>query len=67
MVTGGPLKYTGRDMKNAHQGMGITAAEFDAAAVHLIAALKKFNVPQPLIDEFVGIVATTKKDIVEKP
>src|SRR5205823_3292033 len=26
-VTGGPLKYTGRDMKNTHQGMKITEAE----------------------------------------
>lgn len=65
-VTGGPLKYTGRDMKAAHQGMMITGGEFDAAAGHLIAALKKFNVPQAEIDELIGIVATTKKDIVEK-
>jgi hemoglobin len=65
-ATGGPLKYTGRDMKNAHQGMKITGAEFDAAAVHLIAALKKFNVPQAEIDELVAIVGTTKKDIVDE-
>ena len=65
-VTGGPLKYTGRDMKNAHAGMMITGDEFNAAAVHLVAALKKFNVPQAEIDELLGIIATTKKDIVEK-
>lgn len=64
-VTGGPLKYTGRDMKNAHQGMKITEDEFNAAAGHLIAALKKYNVPQSEIDELVGLVATTAKDIVE--
>jgi hemoglobin len=65
-VTGGPLKYTGRDMKAAHQGMMITGAEFDAAAGHLVAALKKFEVPQAEIDELIAIIATTKKDIVEK-
>jgi hemoglobin len=65
-VTGGPLKYTGRDMKAAHQGMMITEAEFNAAAGHLIAALKKFEVPQAEIDELIAIIATTKKDIVEK-
>jgi hemoglobin len=64
-VTGGPLKYTGRDMKNAHQGMGITQAEFEAAAGHLIAALKKYDVPQAEIDELVGLVGGTAKDIVE--
>jgi truncated hemoglobin YjbI len=64
-TTGGPLKYTGRDMKAAHKGMKITEAEFDALAGHLVATLKKFNVPKAEIDELVGIVASTKKDIVE--
>jgi hemoglobin len=64
-VTGGPLKYTGRDMKNAHRGMAITQAEFEAAAGHLIAALKKYNVPEAEIDELVGLVGGTAKDIVE--
>ena len=66
-VTGGPLKYTGRDMKNSHQGMKITESEFNAAAGHLIAALKKFNVPQAEIDELVGLVSGTAKDIIEVP
>lgn len=65
-VSGGPIKYTGRDMKAAHKGMGITDAEFDALAGHLVATLKKFNVPQAEIDELVGLVASTKGDIVEK-
>jgi hemoglobin len=64
-ATGGPLKYTGRDMKNSHAGMKITQVEFDAAAGHLIAALKKYNVPQAEIDELVGLVAGVAKDIVE--
>jgi hemoglobin len=65
-VGGGPLKYSGRDMKTAHQGMRITDAEFDALAGHLIAVLKKYNVPQKEIDELVGAVASTRKDVVEK-
>lgn len=65
-VTGGPLKYTGRDMKSAHQGMKITEAEFDAAAGHLIAALQKSNVAKKDIDELVALVGSVKKDIVEK-
>jgi hemoglobin len=66
-VSGGPLKYTGRDMKNTHQGMKITDAEFDAVAGHLVAALKKFEVPQADIDELIAAIAPTKKDIVEVP
>ncbi|MFT3880660.1 MAG: group 1 truncated hemoglobin [Gemmatales bacterium] len=65
-VTGGPLKYTGRDMKNSHQGMMITEAEFNVSAGYLIAALKKYNVPQAEIDELVGLVSTLKDQIVEK-
>jgi truncated hemoglobin YjbI len=64
--TGGPLKYTGKDMKTSHAGMKITDTEFDALAGDLIATLKKFKVPQPEIDELVSIVGSTRKDIVEK-
>src|SRR5262249_26934790 len=64
-VGGGPLKYTGRDMKAAHQGMRITDAEFDALAGHLVASLKKFKVPAKEANELVGAVAATRKDIVE--
>jgi hemoglobin len=65
-VTGGPLKYSGRDMKTVHMGMGITEAEFNALGGHLAVTLKKYKVPQKEINELMGIIATTKKDIVEK-
>jgi hemoglobin len=65
-VTGGPLKYTGRDMKNTHQGMKITEAEFDAAGKHLANAMVKLKVPPKEIGELVDLVLTVKKDIVEK-
>ncbi len=29
-ASGGPCKYTGKDMKSAHAGMGITSADFNA-------------------------------------
>jgi hemoglobin len=66
-ATGGPLKYTGRSMKDSHKGMKITEAEFGALAGHLVATLKKYNVPKAEMDELVTIVASTKGDIVEKP
>ena len=40
-ATGGPCKYTGRDMKSTHQGMGITNADFDALVGDLVASLDK--------------------------
>jgi hemoglobin len=65
-TTGGPLKYTGKSMKEAHKGMGITNAEFDALGGILIATLKKHKVAQADIDELVKIVEKTREDIVEK-
>ncbi|MBN9122549.1 MAG: group 1 truncated hemoglobin [Planctomycetes bacterium] len=65
-ATGGPLKYTGKSMKEAHKGMMITDEEFNALAGHLVATLKKYKVPQTDIDELVKAVDGTRKDIVEK-
>jgi len=46
--------------------MNITEAEFDALAGHLVATLKKYNVPEKEIKEVTDIVGPTKKDIVGK-
>jgi hemoglobin len=63
-ATGGPLKYTGKDMKTVHAGMKITEEEFNAAAGHLVATLKKHQVPQAEMVELLEIVGATRKDIV---
>src|SRR5262245_32877064 len=41
-VSGGPCKYTGRDMKTSHTGLGITSADWDTGVKHLVATLEKF-------------------------
>lgn len=66
MATGGPCAYSGRDMKTTHKGLGITEAEWTSSVNHFVATLNKFNVPKKEQDELIAIVATTKKDIVEK-
>jgi hemoglobin len=65
-ATGGPCKYTGRNMKEAHAGMGITDDELNALVEDLKKSLAKFNVPQAEQDELVGALATMHDDIVEK-
>ena len=65
-ATGGPCVYTGRDMKTTHSGLGITNAEWDAAAKHLAASIDKFKVPEKEKGEILAFVTTLKKDIVEK-
>ena len=65
-ATGGPCVYTGREMKTTHAGLGITEADWDAAAKHLAASLDKFKVPEKEKGEILAFVTTLKKDIVEK-
>lgn len=64
---GGPKAYTGRSMKLAHTGMGITQAQFDALAGHLQAALVKNKVAPADVTAIMKIAASTAPDIVEKP
>jgi hemoglobin len=65
-ATGGPCVYTGREMKTSHAGLGITNAEWDAAAKHLVESLDKFKVPEKEKSEILAFVTSLKKDIVEK-
>lgn len=62
---GGPAKYAGKSMKEAHAGMRITPAEFDALAADLKAVLEKHKVAKAEIDEVMKVAASTAPDIVE--
>ena len=64
-VTGGPCKYTGRDMRTAHKNMGVTEGEFNALVENLVAALDKFNVGENEKEELLAILGSTKSQIVE--
>lgn len=66
-ATGGPCKYTGKDMKTTHAGMGIASKDFDALVEDLGKSLVKFKVGKKEQKELVGALAPLKKDIVEKP
>jgi hemoglobin len=65
-AAGGPCVYTGREMKTSHQGLGITDADWNAAAKHLVESLDKFKVPEREKSELLDFVTSLKKDIVEK-
>ena len=62
---GGPLYYTGRDMKTSHIGMKISERDWAAFLGHLNATLEAFQVPQAERDEVVAFVESTKPGIVE--
>ena len=63
-ASGGPCKYTGKDMKSAHKGMGITDADFNALVEDLVKALDKFNVGATEKNELLGALGPLKGDIV---
>jgi hemoglobin len=65
-ATGGPCIYVGRDMKTAHKGLGISAAEWETAVKHLAATLDQFKVPSKEKEEFLALTGTLRGDIVEK-
>ena len=64
--SGGPCTYTGQDMKTAHQGMGLTNADFDALVEDLVKALDSAGVQQKEKDELLAILGPMRADIVTK-
>jgi hemoglobin len=65
-ATGGPQKYKGKNMKDAHKGLGITNADFDALVEALVQALDKNNVGEQEKKELLALLGPMRKDIVEK-
>ena len=66
-LTGGPCVYKGRDMKTAHEGLGITEGDWSIAVDLFTAALQKWNVPADAQAEFMQIIENMKGQIVEAP
>jgi hemoglobin len=64
-ATGGPCTYSARDMRTTHDGMGVTAGEFDALVADLVATLDRFSVPEAEKNELLGALAPMRGDIVE--
>ena len=65
-ASGGPCKYTGKDMSSAHEGMGITEADFNALVEDLVGALDKCKVAAQDQQTLLGVLGPMKKDIVGK-
>jgi len=66
-AAGGPCKYTGKSMKDAHAGMGISTADFNALVGDLVKALDQFKVKEADKNALLGVLGPMKSDIVEKP
>jgi hemoglobin len=63
--SGGPCKYEGRSMREAHRGLGIGNVDFDALVQDLVKSLNKFNVPQREQQELLGLLGPMRRDVVQ--
>lgn len=63
-ATGGPCTYTRKSMRDAHQGMKITEAEFTALVEDLTQSLDKHSVPAAEKTELLTALGGMKADIV---
>ena len=64
-VSGGPIDYKGKSLKEVHKDKGVTNAEFDVAEDHLREVLKNFGVGVEDSLALMKIVETTRADIVQ--
>ena len=65
-AAGGPCRYTGQSMRDAHRGMGVTSVAFDALVEDLVKSLDKFKVPQKEKGELLSVLGPMKQGIVER-
>lgn len=64
-VAGGPVRYTGMDMKTSHTGLGITDDEWDVFVRITIAILDDLGVAEREKADFLACAGGLKGDIVE--
>lgn len=64
MVMGGPQKYTGRSLKDAHQHLRVTEIEWQELIKIFKESMNSFNLPQKEQNEILGIIESTKGDVL---
>ncbi len=62
---GGPIYYTGRDMKVSHEGMRISESDWTIFLGYAGDTMVALNVPKQECDDVVAFVLSLKNEIVE--
>jgi hemoglobin len=65
MGSGGPQRYTGRDMRSAHKGMNISPTEYMAALDDILAALVHTGVEEQARKDVLAIAWSLKGEIIQ--
>lgn len=65
---GGPIPWTGKDMRKAHANLpGLNDTHFNAVAENLQKTLEELKVPKDLIQQVMTIASSTRKDVLNQP
>lgn len=62
---GGPMYYTGRDMKTSHKGMKISESDWSIFLNHAGDTMNALNIPKQECEDIASFVTSLKADIVE--
>ena len=65
-VSGGPCKYSGKDMKTIHEDLKVNRAQFNALVEDLQAAMQKNNVPSRTQNRLLARLAPMHREVVTK-
>ena len=63
-ASGGPCKYSGRSMEEAHSGLNLSDADFAAFVEDLVATLDELKVPKATQDKLLALLAPMKPQVV---
>lgn len=65
-LSGGPCKYSGKDMTSAHQSMKISNAQFNALAEDLQIAMEKHQIASSVQNKLIAKLAPMQRHIVTR-
>ena len=65
-VAGGPVEYSGADMREAHAHLDIDEADFEAVGAHLETALRSNGVSEENIETVMDEVVALKEPILDR-
>ncbi len=63
-LSGGPCRYSGASMQEAHTGFQISQADFDQLVAHLMAVMNEQNIAVAAQNRLLALLAPMYKDVV---
>jgi len=64
---GGPDAYTGKGLRDAHAGRGITHRHFSILASHAADVLTDLGLDDEVVDDVLEYISTARADVVDDP